>query len=118
MALVALLSATHPLISIFTSMFYFIKFFLNLNLHYYSFILCIGEDLLTECITICKKLNTQCLTKGEADKEDQLKIKRAIWGENDKEICKEMDKYKKVKYQFLKNMLGLSWAKLRTKLAS
>ena len=37
------------------------------------------------------------MTEGEADKEDQLKIKRAIWGENDKEIREEMDKYKKVK---------------------
>ena len=37
------------------------------------------------------------MTKGEPNKEDQLKIKRELWGENDKEIREEMDKYKKVK---------------------
>ena len=37
------------------------------------------------------------MNKGESDKKEQLKRKRAIWGENDKEICEEMDKYKKMK---------------------
>ena len=55
---------------------------------------CIGADLITECITICKKLNIQCVTKGEPNSKEQLKIKRAIGGENDKEIYEEKDKYK------------------------
>ena len=43
-----------------------------------------------------KKLTIQCVTKGEPDKKEQLKRKRAIWVENDEERREEMDKYKKV----------------------
>ena len=35
---------------------------------------CNGEDLLTECINICKQLKIQYVTKGEPIKEEQLKI--------------------------------------------
>ena len=37
------------------------------------------------------------MSKGEADKREQLKRKRAIWGDNVKYIHEEIDKYKKVK---------------------
>ena len=30
--------------------------------------------------------SSACVTKGEPDKNEQLKRKRALWGENDKEI--------------------------------
>ena len=44
------------------------------------------EDLLTECMNICKKLNIQCTTKGVPKSKDKLAIKKTIWRENDKEI--------------------------------
>ena len=37
------------------------------------------------------------MIKGDPDKQEQQQIKRAIWGENEKEIPKEMAKYKKMK---------------------
>ena len=48
--------------------------------------MCDREDLLTECITWCKKLGIRCVTKGtDIDKEneqaDNLKLKRGLWGE-------------------------------------
>ena len=43
---------------------------------------CKGEDLLTECINICKELKIKCVTQGEPDKEEILNIKRALWREN------------------------------------
>ena len=44
---------------------------------------CDGEDLLTECITWCKKLGIRCVTKEtDTDKEkeqaDNLKLKKHI----------------------------------------
>ena len=59
---------------------------------------CNWEDLLTECINICKELNTLGVTKGKQDKLEQLKIKRALWRENDKEIREGLDKSDKVKH--------------------
>ena len=62
---------------------------------------------LTECINMyvfiyslhtCKELNIQCVTKGEPNKKEQLKIKRALWRENDKEIREGLDKSDKVKH--------------------
>ena len=54
-----------------------------------------GEDLLTECINICKKLNIPCVTKGEPEQEDKIIIKKALWRENDKEIKSEMENARK-----------------------
>ena len=62
---------------------------------------CNREDLLTQCMNICKKLNIQCVTEGEPNKEEKLRIKKVIWRENDKEIREGLDnsivmpKYKK-----------------------
>ena len=43
---------------------------------------CKGEDLLTECIDISKKLEIACVTKGEQkEAEVKLKIKKALWRE-------------------------------------
>ena len=63
---------------------------------------CGGEDLLTECIEWCKKLEIRCVTLGiEKDKEkaqaENLKFKKALWRENDKEIRAEMDTLSKAK---------------------
>ena len=54
-----------------------------------------GEDLLSECINICKKLNIPCVTKGETKQEEKLLIKKALWRENDKEIKSEMENARK-----------------------
>ena len=67
---------------------------------------CNGEDLLTECINICKDLKIQCITKGEPNKAEQLKIKKALWKENDKEIHEEMDKSEKTREIKIQNKLG------------
>ena len=50
-----------------------------------------GEDLLTECITRCKKFDIIYVTMGtnpikEMEQADNLKLKRGLWKENDKEI--------------------------------
>ena len=43
---------------------------------------CKGEDLLTELINICKKLEIPCVTEGEQkEPEVKLKIKKALWRE-------------------------------------
>ena len=52
---------------------------------------CVGGDLLTECITWCKKFDIRCVTMGtnpipEMEQADNLKLKRGLWKENDKEI--------------------------------
>ena len=60
---------------------------------------CNGEDLLTECINICKKLEIPCVTEGEQkEPEVKLKTKKVLWRENDKEIKAEMMKSDKVRH--------------------
>ena len=54
------------------------------------------EDLLTECITWCKKFDIRCVTMGtdpnkEKEQADNLKLKRGLWKENDKEIRVDLD---------------------------
>ena len=45
---------------------------------------CQREDLLTECINICKKLEKPCVAEGEQkEPEVKLKIKKVLWREND-----------------------------------
>ena len=64
--------------------------------------MCGEEDLLTEFIKWCMKFKISCLTLGiEKDKEkeqaDNLKFKKALSRENDKEIRAELDELSKVK---------------------
>ena len=49
--------------------------------------LCDGEDLLKDCIAMCKKLNVRCVTKGTdpilaGAKSDEFKLKKGLWAEN------------------------------------
>ena len=57
---------------------------------------CNGEDLLTECINLCKKLNVKCVSNGKPNLKEKLAIKQAIWKENDKEIRAKLDKSEKI----------------------
>ena len=63
---------------------------------------CDREDLLCECKTWCKKLGIRCVTGQTPNKEkeqaDNLKLKRSLWKENDKEIRADLNELKKVKY--------------------
>ena len=44
---------------------------------------CKGEDFLTECINICKKLEIPCVNEWEQKEAVvKLKIKKALWREN------------------------------------
>ena len=59
-------------------------------------------DLLTECIEWCKKFDIRCITlRIEKDKEkeqaENLKFKKALWRENNKEIRAELESLSKVK---------------------
>ena len=65
---------------------------------------CAGEDLLNECIEWCNKLNIRCVTMGtdlhplpEKVRSDNLKLKKALWAENDKVIRAEPNKLDKVR---------------------
>ena len=54
-------------------------------------------------LTRCKKLEIRCVTMGtnplkEMEQADNLKLKRGLWKENNKEIRAELDELKKVKY--------------------
>ena len=64
---------------------------------------CGGRDLVTECIKWCKKLEIRYVIIGtnpilEMEQADNLKLKRGLWKENDKEIRAALDELKKVKY--------------------
>ena len=66
----------------------------------YGKTMCGGRDLLTECITWCKKFDIRCVTMRtnpikEMEQADNLKLKRGLWKENDKEIRAELDELKK-----------------------
>ena len=47
---------------------------------------CNKEDLLTECINMCKNLQVKCVSHGDTTVEEKLAIKKVIYKENDNEI--------------------------------
>ena len=40
---------------------------------------CNGEDLLTECMNICKNLNAKCISQGVPNSKEQLAIGHLDW---------------------------------------
>ena len=59
---------------------------------------CINMYVFIYSLHTCKELNIQCVTKGEPNRKEQLKIKRSIWRENYKEIREGLDKSDEVKH--------------------
>ena len=56
---------------------------------------CAGEDLLNKCKEWCNKLNIRCATMGKDPipakaRADDLKLKKALWAENNKDIRLEL----------------------------
>ena len=54
---------------------------------------CNNEDLLTECMDMCKKLGVKCFSQGELIKRD---FRKAVWRENNNDIRKKLEGKKKV----------------------
>ena len=70
---------------------------------------CNSEDLLTECMAMCKKLDVKCVSHGVPNTKEQFSVKKAFWNENYSEIIAELDKSDKVRSivipKFQKNKL-------------
>ena len=58
---------------------------------------CNNEDLLTECVNMCRRLKVKCVTKGEPNAMEKLEIKKALWRENDEEIREALMNSEKVR---------------------
>ena len=58
---------------------------------------CNGEDLLSECVQMCRRLNVRCVTEGTHNALEKCNLKKAIWRENNEEIRQALASSEKVR---------------------